>query len=335
MTAYIKHISHYLPERIVTNEELVNEFPEWTVDKIASKVGVNQRHVAAANETAADMAVAAAERLFAESNIQREEIDFIVLCTQSPDYFLPTSACIVQDRLGLRTDIGAFDFNLGCSGYIYGLAIAKGLIAGNIAKNVLLLTSESYSKYLHPRDKGNRTIFGDAATATLVSTDGYAEIGEFSLGTDGSGANNLIVRSGASRCPSVQNDLHYDENGNPISSDNLYMNGAEIFSFTQENVPIVVRETLLRNNLNQDDVDLFVFHQANKYMLNFLRKKLKIDESKFYIYMSQTGNTVSNTIPIALCAARAEGRLNGNILLSGFGVGYSWGGTIIKTGDLL
>ena len=333
MTAYIKQISYYLPERVVTNEELVTQFPEWSVDKIASKIGVNKRHVAAEKETAGDMAVEAAERLFTECDIRRDEIDFVIFCTQSPDYFLPTSACLVQHKLGLRTHIGAFDFNLGCSGYIYGLAIAKGLISGNIATNVLLLTAETYSKYLHPRDKGNRTIFGDAATATVVSTDGFAEIGEFSLGTDGGGADNLIVRSGASRCATAQNDLHDDENGNPVSSDYLYMNGSEIFSFTQENVPNVVRDTLKRNNLEQDDVNLFVFHQANKYMLNFLRRKLKIEEERFFICMSETGNTVSNTIPIALCEARTKDSLHGNILLSGFGVGYSWGGTILKITD--
>ena len=200
MSACIKAIGYYLPEKIVTNEELVAEFPEWTVEKIATKVGVNQRHVAKKDETATDLAIKAAEKLFEENpDISRESIDFVLLCTQSPDYFLPSSACIIQDKLGIPITCGAFDFNLGCSGYVYGLAVAKGLIAGGIAKNVLLLTGETYNKYLHPRDKGNRTIFGDAATATVVSTDGFAEIGNFALGTNGSGANNLILKTGASR----------------------------------------------------------------------------------------------------------------------------------------
>lgn len=332
-SVFIKAISYYLPHRIVSNQELVTDFPEWTIDKIAAKVGVDNRHVAAADETAADMAVEAAERLFSEHEaIGREEIDFVILCTQSPDYFLPTSACIIQHRLGLRTAIGAFDFNLGCSGYVYGLAVAKGLVMAGIAKNVLLLTSETYNKYLHPRDKGNRTIFGDAATATVVSTEGFAAIGDFSLGTDGSGAENLIVRTGASRHKELKNDLFYDESGNPVSSDFLYMNGAEIFSFTQENVPSVVKDTLLKNGLDQSDVDLFIFHQANKYMLNFLRKKLKIPEDSFYCNLSDVGNTVSNSIPIALCEAMKDGTLQGRtkVLLAGFGVGYSWGGCILR-----
>ena len=270
MKAYIKRISYYLPPKILSNEKLVEEFPEWTVDKIASKVGVNNRHVAGEQETALDMAVAAANNLFAiNSDIKREDVDFVLFCTQSPDYFLPTSACLIQEQLGLRTNIGAIDYSLGCSGYVYGLAIAKGLIIGRIAKNVLLLTAETYSKFLHPRDKGNRTIFGDAASASIISTEGFAEIGEFALGTDGKGANNLIVRTGASREKKTKNDLSFDENGNPVSSDYLYMNGAEIFTFTQKNVPVVVKDTLLKNNLEQPEINLFVLHQANKYMLNF------------------------------------------------------------------
>lgn len=330
MKAYIKAVSYYLPEKVVTNDELVQEFPEWTVDKIASKVGVNVRHVASESETAVDMAVLAAEQLFVEQKIDREIIDFVVLCTQSPDYLLPTSACIIQERLHLRRNIGAFDYNLGCSGYIYGLAIAKGLIAGGIAQNVLLLTAETYNKHLHPRDKGNRTIFGDAATATLVSNEGYAEIGNFSLGTDGTGANNLIIKTGGLRFPNRAGDLTFDENGNPSSSDYLYMNGSEIFSFTQENVPIVVRDTLNKNGLEHDDVNMFVFHQANKYMLNFLRKKIKIAEDKFYVNMANVGNTVSNSIPLALYNALNENKLSGNVLLCGFGVGYSWGGVVLQ-----
>jgi 3-oxoacyl-[acyl-carrier-protein] synthase-3 len=331
MNAYIKSICYFLPERVVTNQELVDEFPEWTVDKIADKVGVNERHVASESETATDLAVSAANKLFSEnSDILREDIDFVILCTQSPDYKLPTSACLIQDRLGLRRNIGAFDYNLGCSGYVYGLAIAKGMVAGGIAKNVLLLTAETYNKHLHPKDKGNRTIFGDAATATLVSTEGFAVIENFSLGTDGRGAENLMVKSGGARMPEKGNDLSFDENGNPHSSDYLFMNGGEIFTFTQKNVPVVVKDTLAKNELELDDVNLFVFHQANKYMLNFLRKKMKIAEDKFYVNMANVGNTVSNSIAIALCDAQQENKLSGNVLLCGFGVGYSWGGCVIR-----
>lgn len=331
MKAYIKAISYYLPEDIMTNERLVADFPEWTVEKVASKIGIAKRHIVAKDECASDLAFNAAEKLFAEHGIERNDIDFVLLCTQSPDYFLPTTACLLQERLGLPTSVGALDFNLGCSGFVYGLSLAKGLIAGGIARNVLLITSETYSRHLHPKDKGNRTIFGDAAAATLISTDGYASIENFSLGTDGRGAENLIVRTGGLRNPDKVGDLTFDESNNPKSSDYLFMDGSEIFNFTLESVPLLVDDTLLKNGLCKDDIDLFVFHQANKYMMNFLRKKIKIDESKFYYYLENVGNTVSSTIPIALYEACKDGRLSGTTLLAGFGVGYSWGGVVLKT----
>lgn len=330
MSAFIKAISYYLPPIVMSNEELVADFPDWTVEKIVDKVGVRQRHLAG-NLKISDMAVNAAESLFAEHpEIEKERIDFVLVCTQSPDYFLPSTACLVQARLGLSKKCGAFDFNLGCSGYEYGLAVAKGFVESGIAENVLLITSEAYNKHLHPRDKGNRTIFGDAATATIVSRSGFAEIGNFILGTDGTGAENLIVRTGGSAQPNKANDLVFDENGNPRSSDYLYMNGGEIFSFTLMTVPKMVKQTLEKNSLEKDDVDLFVFHQANTFMLTHLRKKLKIDEDRFFLNMENIGNTVSSTVPIALADAKKGGRLKGNVLIAGFGVGLSWGATVLK-----
>ena len=330
MQAYIKAISYYLPEKVLTNEALVADFPEWSVEKVASKIGISERHIVRDDECASDLALCAAEQLFVEYKIDKSEIDFILLCTQSPDYFLPTTACILQNKLGLATSIGALDFNLGCSGFVYGLSLAKGLITGNIAKNILLITAETYSRHIHPRDKGNRTIFGDAAAATLISTDGFASIENFSLGTDGSGANNLIVKNGSMRSPGEANDLIFDESNNPISSDHLYMDGTEIFNFTLKAVPLLVADTLSKNNLSKDDIDLFVFHQANKYMMNFLRKKIKIEEDRFFYYLENVGNTVSSTIPIALKEAQNQNKLNGNVLLAGFGVGYSWAGCVLK-----
>lgn len=317
----------------MSNESLIKEFPEWTVEKVASKIGISERRVSAMNQTATNMAVSAAKNLFSEYNLNKAEIDFVLFCTQSPDYYLPTSACLIQNELGLSTNCGALDFNLGCSGYVYGLSLAKGLVIAGIAKNVLLLTGETYTKYIHPKDKGNRTIFGDAASATIVSTDGFASIEAFDLGTDGRGADNLIVKNGASRNPNRSEMLTFDENNNPLSDDHLYMNGSEIFNFTLEAVPVLVSNTLDKNNLSKDDIDLFIFHQANRYMMNFLRKKMKIDDDKFFYFLETVGNTVSSTIPIALKEAlREEKRMgNQNILLAGFGVGYSWGGCVLKT----
>jgi len=332
MKVFIKAISCYLPRKVLTNEDLLRDFPEWSIEKVASKIGIVERHIASDDETASDMAVSAAENLFAEYKIDRKSIDFVLFCTQSPDYFLPASSSTIQSRLGLSTDTGTIDFNQGCSGFIYGLALAKGLIMAGISRNILLLTSETYSKYIHPRDKSNRTIFGDAAAATLISGDGFAEIMGISLGTDGKGAENLIVKTGGMRNRNMLKDLIFDEGGNPVCSDNLFMNGTEILSFTLETVPVLVAKTLEVNNLKQNDIDLFVFHQANKYMLEFLRKKLEIELVKFYYYLEKVGNTVSSTIPVALKAAMQQGEISPDtkVLIAGFGVGYSWGGTILR-----
>ena len=329
--AFIKAISYYLPEKVVTNEELVKEFPEWSVDKVAQKVGVDSRHLAADNETAGDMAEKAARKLFEEYQINPKSIDFIMLCTQSPDYFLPSTSCILQDRLGIPTTAGAFDYNLGCSGCVYGMALAKGLIAAGVAKNVLLLTAETYNKYLHPSDKSNRSIFGDGAAACLISTEGFAEIGEFSLGTDGGGANNLIVKTGASRQKDATGKFVEDEEGHIWYDDYLYMNGGAIFNFTLDAVPAMMKDVLAKNELERDEIDYYVFHQANKFMLNTIRKVCVLPKEKFYINLAETGNTVSSTILIGLkdCMDNEIVNPGDKVMISGFGVGLSWGGTVL------
>ena len=294
--AFIKAISYYLPERVLTNAELVREFPEWSVDKVAQKVGVDSRHLAAGNETAGDMAEKAAKKLFEEYQIAPETIDFLMLCTQSPDYFLPSTACVLQHKLGLPTSAGAFDYNLGCSGCVYGLAVAKGLVAAGIAKNVLLLTAETYNKYLHPSDKSNRSIFGDGAAACMISADGFAEIGNFVLGTDGSGADHLIVKTGAARQKSPTGKSIEDDEGHIWYDDYLYMNGGAIFNFTLDAVPAMMSQILEKNGLQKEDINYYVFHQANKFMLNTIRKVCLLPKEKFYVNMAETGNTVSSII---------------------------------------
>ena len=330
--AYIKALSYYLPEKVVTNEELVKEFPEWSVEKVAQKVGVESRHVASDGETAGDMAEKAARGLFQEYDIDPKSIDFILLCTQSPDYFLPSTACLLQDRLGIPTTAGAFDYNLGCSGCIYGMAMAKGLLFAGIARNVLLLTAETYNKYLHPSDKSNRSIFGDGAAACLISTEGFAEIGDFVLGTDGGGANNLIVKTGAARQKTPTGISIVDDEGHTWYDDYLYMNGGAIFNFTLDAVPAMMKQILEKNQMEKEDIDYYVFHQANKFMLNTIRKVCGLPKDKFHVDLTNTGNTVSSTVLIALkdCMERSIIQPKMNVMVTGFGVGLSWGGTLLK-----
>jgi 3-oxoacyl-[acyl-carrier-protein] synthase-3 len=330
---YINAISYHLPNDILTNEKISIKFPEWNVEKISTKTGISERHICKNDEFASDLALSAAEKLFKEHNIDRTQIDFLLYCTQSPDYFLPTTACILQEKLKLNTNIGALDFNLGCSGYVYGLSLAKGLILGGMAKSVLFITAETYSKFIHEKDKSNKTIFGDAASATLITNQpGKFVIGDFIFGTDGKGAENLMVKNGAVRNLNRKSYDHVDEFGNIRNDNNLYMNGSEIFNFTSESIPKLTKQILLKIGLELIDIDLFVFHQANKYMLNHIRKKIGIPEEKFFISMNHCGNTVSSTIPIALYDAMKLGKFDliNNCLLEGFGVGYSWAACFLK-----
>jgi 3-oxoacyl-[acyl-carrier-protein] synthase-3 len=326
----IHSIHSYLPEKVISNFDLEKEFPEWTADKIEEKIGIRNRHVVSENETALDLAHKAGEKALKN---YAGQIDMLILCTQSPDYFLPTSACILQSRLGLPNTVGAFDFNLGCSGFIYGLSMAKAYINSGIANTVLFITSETYTKHINKLDKGNRTIFGDGATATIIEKSDKEHVNEFIFGTDGSGANNLIIPNGGLRNKYAEKaELIDDGSGNFRTDNNLFMNGPEIFNFTIQSVPKAVNKALEKNNLTIETIDYVIFHQANKYMLDYLKKKIKVADDKFYINMVETGNTVSSTIPLALADSIATGKVKpGNkILLVGFGVGYSWGATVIE-----
>ena len=331
--AYIKGISYYLPERVLTNEELAQEFSDWDVQKAAHKIGVQSRHIAATGETAADLAQKAAFKFFSDYSIDPASIDFVLLCTQSPDYFTPATACILQDKLGIPTSAGALDFNLGCSGWVYGLALADGLISARIAHNVLLLTAETYSKFLHPSDKGNRLIFGDGAAACLVcDASGIAQIGQFAFGTDGSGAQSLIVKTGAARQREATGNTSVDSEGRIVRDDWLYMDGGAIFAFALRTIPQLVKQVLHKNGIKDENADYYVFHQANKYMLNALRKACDLKSDEFYIGIENTGNTVSSTIPIALkdCLNRGVIHSGMNVMVAGFGVGLSWGATVLR-----
>jgi 3-oxoacyl-[acyl-carrier-protein] synthase-3 len=338
MTSYAKiaDLAGYLPPTILDNEELAALYPSWTASKIFEKTGIRTRHVAAPDETAGDLAYEAARALFARGTISAADVDFVILCTQAPDYVLPTTACLLQDRLGISTGAGALDVNLGCSGFVYCLSLAKGLVESGSARCVLVLTADTYSKYIHPLDKSVRTLFGDAAAATAVVAceAGQAPIGPFVFGTDGSGANNLIVEAGAARTPrSAATALeHTDESGNVRSRDNLYMAGAKILSFSLNEVPRAAAALMDKTGTSTETIDYFVLHQANRFMLDALRKKLKVSEAQLPIHVEECGNTVSSTIPLTLAAMRDEGCFDTEkkLMLIGFGVGYSWAACLLN-----
>lgn len=325
----------YVPERLLGNEELAALYPAWPAEKILEKTGIRMRHIAGADETAGDLAHAAARKLFAQGKIAAGDVDFVILCTQAPDHVLPTTACILQDRLEIPTSAGAIDVNLGCSGFVYCLSLAKGLVETGAARCVLVLTADTYSKLIHPLDKSVRTLFGDGASATAVvaSDDPVPAIGPFVFGTDGSGARHLIVPAGGFRTPRSAETAQEarDSSDNVRSADHLHMDGAEVMAFTLREVPRAVDALLQKSGLATDAIDYFVMHQANQFMLNALRKKLRVEPERVPIVMQEVGNTVSSTIPLALLEMRERGLLAEprRLMLIGFGVGLSWAACVL------
>lgn len=335
VAARILAVATHLPAHVLSNEALAADFPDWPADKILEKTGIRERRIVGEEETATDLAEGACKTLFEREPELRDRIDFLILCTQAPDHVLPTSACILQDRLDLPTRIGALDINLGCSGFVYGLSLAAGLIAAGAARTVLLVTADTYSKFINPRDKSVRTLFGDGAAATVIAAaDDDAKIGPFVFGTDGAGADRLIVPSGGARLPrsadtALENE---DRSGNVRSPDNLFMDGGAVMSFTLREVPRMFRELLELSGLTADDLTMTVLHQANKFMLDALQKKLGLDDAAMPRRYEWIGNTVSSTIPFVLEEQLSTGGLprGSRAALLGFGVGLSWAAALVS-----
>lgn len=325
--AYIKAIETYLPEKVEVNEKLGDE-------RFIQKLGIRQRHLASEEESTSDLAFKVAVKIFDKGIISREEIDFILLCTQHPDYQMPTTACQLQDRLQLSQSTGAMDYNLGCSGYVYGLSIAKGLIETNQAKNILLITSSIYSKYINVNDKSIRPLFGDGSTVSLISSIEAENpfLNGFIFGSDGSKFKNIYIPVGGSKNPPRENVevFETDENGNQRSNYEVHMDGAAVTYFTLRVTPQIVNAVLSKTNLQREDIDYYIFHQANKFVMNHVQKKCGLDNLNFYNDIDDIGNTVSGTIPFGIKKVLQTKNPNElkRVMLAGFGVGLSWSGCI-------
>ncbi|HKC67123.1 MAG TPA: ketoacyl-ACP synthase III [Bacteroidia bacterium] len=335
MHSYIKAISYYLPEKTFSNEDFFDEFPEALpgINNL-QKIGVKKRHIIEESQTASDLAVNCAIKFFKEHNISPHNIDFLLFCSLELDYYTPATACVIHQALNLPENCGVLDFNHGCSGYVYGLSLAKGLIESVGQKNVLLITSSSLTKKIHNKDKSSRFVFGDGAAATLIAIrEDKKGIGSFVFGNDGGGADKIIVRDGGGKYPISETSFkdYSDEYGNVTNDASFYMNGTGIFLFGVKTVPKTVLELLEKENKTIEDIDLFIFHQANLYLINTIATKLSIPNQKIFNFMENVGNTVSSTIPIALYEAMQCGKAKkgDTILLVGFGVGLSWAATTI------
>jgi len=336
MNSYLQYLTYHLPENVLTNDDLRLEFPDWNIDELYHSTGIFKRHIAAKNETPSDLAVIAAEKLFFSYGIKREEIDFIIFCTQSNDYYLPTTACIIQDRLNIKTFPGAIDINQGCTGFIYGLSVADGLIQSGAAEKILLLTAETSTHYVYYKDKSSRFVFGDGAAACIVSKypeNNPLQVGKFVFGSDGKGYSKIIVKYGGARYPveEASSEEYCDEFGNIRTERCLYMDGNAVFMFSLTTVPKMINRLLEKSGFVKDDIDFFAFHQGSKIILETLKNKFKIPDEKMIIDIRDYGNTASSSIPIVLTNALAQGKIKkGNkVLLSSFGVGFSWASTII------
>jgi 3-oxoacyl-[acyl-carrier-protein] synthase-3 len=323
MPVFLHAIRSHLPEGRLTNEEICARNPNWRPEKILQVTGIRERRIASSVETAGDLAAAAAEGLLAEHRIDRSTIDALLLCTQSPDHFpvIPATACLLQARLGLPETCGAFDYNLGCSGFTYGLWLGRALILSGSARRVLLVTSETVARNCAPDDMATVVNFGDAAAACLLSDDptgAWASVGQSAVGTDGRGAENLIVRGGGAR--------------RPRDPSILTMNGPEVFSFTLHTVHAAIEQLLTKAGVPKSAVDWYLFHQANRFLVESLAKKMTIPLARMPVDIEDIGNTSSASIPILIERSRAKGLLRPGqtAVLAGFGVGYSWAATMMQ-----
>jgi|MGYP003965323129 3-oxoacyl-[acyl-carrier-protein] synthase III len=330
---YIRAVEYVLPQKCVDTKEVA----AWTLkdyDFIRNKIGVSSRHYLSPGETTTTLASQACEKLFDKNEeLSRLDVDFLILVTQNNDYKLPHGSAIIQGKLGLSNSCASLDINLGCSGYVYALSVAKGFAIANNFKNGVIITCDPYSKIMSRGDSNTVPLFGDAASATWMSSEKGAKIGQFDFGTDGTKYDSLIVRNGGTKRP-VKSLFEYED----FDDDDewrLEMNGRSIFNFMIREVPSSIKRTLEKNKVSISDVDLMLCHQASSYLLNTLSDVMSVPAEKMPISMSETGNTVSSSVPILLKKYVYTNRYPSGrkILLSGFGVGLSWATTIIETGE--
>jgi len=335
MKATLVGIEFALPERRVTNADLSRQHPDWDMEKIAERTGVLERRFCAPDETALDLGQQASRQLLERLEFSPADIGALIMCTQSPDYLMPPNACLLQDRLNLRTSIPAFDFTHACSGYIYGLLLAKSLVTSGAVSSVLLVTADSYSRYLHPDDRSTITLFGDGGAASLIrgTPGGSGEIGEFSIGTDGGSAGIFMIEAGGARVPRSPETRQpiTDATGRVQSAEHIQMDGPAVLAFVRKRVPQAIEELLSKVGHGMEAVDLVVVHQASALSLDYLQRWLKLPPEKSFSNISHVGNLVSASIPVALREAELAGRLRPGmrVMLVGFGVGLSWGACLV------
>jgi len=335
MNTAIVASSYYVPEGRLTQADLAQRFGAEAVQKVAESSGIWERRVAGPDECASDLAFRAASDLLEHHRVDRAGIDLVIFATQTPDYLLPTTACLLQERLGIPTSAAAFDINLGCSQYVYSMAVAHSMIVAGLSRRALVMTGDTVSRILHPMDRAVVPLFGDAGTATLIEpcADGEGFL-RFKLGSDGKGAPFLIwPTSGLRKTRTAETAKEAtDKNGNVRRGDDMFMDGAAVFVFTLKTVPRLIEELLSESGLTVADIDLFVFHQGSEMIVESSAKKLKIPSEKLHYKLHDVGNSGGSTVGVTLTDAWLKGRIRPGmkIVLSAFGVGLSWAGSLIQ-----
>lgn len=326
----ILDIEYHLPEKIISNLEFADKFPEWKIDQAVDRVGVIERRYAHEKETALDLAEIAVHKLFKKHPQLSETVDGVIFCTQSPDYIMPSNSFLIQKIFNLRKNLIAFDFNLACSGYIYGLMIASSLIKTGMCKNILLITGDTYSKYLREDDRSTRLLFGDGASVSWIGESNLStpeplisKFIDFQCSSDGAGWDKFIIKSGGSRTSSADVDIEQSK---------IYMNGLQVLNFVNSKVTVQIKEILHKNLMTANTIDLYLFHQASKLALDSLANYFKIPNDKTFSNLAKIGNTVSSSIPILIKDYFDSHQIEkeSNVLISGFGVGFSWGSLLAK-----
>lgn len=322
-----------VPERIIDNYKYTDHFPADEVKQVVDKIGVFERRFANKDTCSSDLVYVAAEKLFEDNQVQRDEIDLLVFVSQTPDYRMPATSVILQSRLGLSKTTITFDLNIGCSGFISGLSLVYSLMQGSGLRKALLLDGETRSRVYSPKDRKTAFLFGDAGAAALIECDASFDSSYFSLNSDGSKEDLIKIKAGGYRNPSsieTMKERVVDQYGNIRSDEHGYMDGADVFNFVLKEIPKDIRNVIEFSGGNFNEFDYFIFHQANMFINSYLMKKLKLDSLKVPITVNKFGNTSSVSIPLTMVSELKENLSDKKILLSGFGVGMTWASSVIS-----
>lgn len=336
MKASITAMHYCLPSKRLTNDELETRFDPKALKSIVKMSGIRERRVTEAGQTALDLGYVAAERMLRERGVPPESLDLIIFVSQTPDYQIPASACVLHERLKCASTCAAFDIGLGCSAFPYALSVVNGMIISGQARRALLVNADALTQVIHPGDRGLVPLHGDGAVATLVEATGdpVSGLSGFLLGTEGSGYRHLMIPASGARQPrSAESKREIRDNSGSVRTDeHLAMNGPAIFHFSVYKVPEIIRAALAKFQLNVNDLDLLLMHQANKTMLDLIYRAVGVPEEKRFFFMENVGNTSGASTPMVLAEAIRQGRVKpgGRTLIVSFGVGLSWGAALLR-----